>query len=267
MQDWSLHSDSTGGYFQCNRFVMQQTQQGGASGGGGDAGGDGERDIWAEERGNAHAETIRLRERNKKMARFLHHFTRFQAHRESLHLEGRMRRETLTRIAQALTDSVDAATLTSATTLAAAVTATAATPNPASPDLADRATTGVSYDGSAGQAIVGDAGNSFDGLKGGSSVPVTPERATPMKLLNRRSISSVGRNTPVEARAVTNRSGVPGKDSGYGNDNGSIDGRSGQKLKWLQGDKVPNPLEQLIIQRRHQAMVSVTSTEQQYHSS
>ena len=32
--------------------------------------------LWAEERGNAHAETMRLRERGKRMARFIHYFTR-----------------------------------------------------------------------------------------------------------------------------------------------------------------------------------------------
>jgi hypothetical protein len=60
MQDWSLHSDSTGGYFQCNRFVSQSH----------------EGDLWAEERGNAHAETLRLRDQAKIMARFIHYFTR-----------------------------------------------------------------------------------------------------------------------------------------------------------------------------------------------
>jgi hypothetical protein len=33
--------------------------------------------LWAEERGNAHAETMRLREKGKRMARFIHYFTRF----------------------------------------------------------------------------------------------------------------------------------------------------------------------------------------------
>ena len=33
--------------------------------------------LWAEERGNAHAETMRLREQGKRMARFIHYFTRF----------------------------------------------------------------------------------------------------------------------------------------------------------------------------------------------
>lgn len=33
--------------------------------------------LWQEERGNAHAETMRLREKGKRMARFIHYFTRF----------------------------------------------------------------------------------------------------------------------------------------------------------------------------------------------
>lgn len=68
MQDWTLHSDNTGGYFQCNRFVETNNNQNNSDGDGAD--------MWAEERGNAHAETMRLRERNRRMARFIHHFTR-----------------------------------------------------------------------------------------------------------------------------------------------------------------------------------------------
>jgi hypothetical protein len=70
MQDWSLHSDNTGGYFQCNRFTENS---GNVNVGNSET--DGE-DIWAEERGNAHAEAMRMREKNKRMARFIHHFTR-----------------------------------------------------------------------------------------------------------------------------------------------------------------------------------------------
>lgn len=67
MQDWSLHSDTTGGYFQCNRFQEAARNSEGSGNG----------EIWTEDRGNAHAETMRLRERNRKMARFIHHFTRY----------------------------------------------------------------------------------------------------------------------------------------------------------------------------------------------
>jgi hypothetical protein len=62
MQDWSLHSDNTGGYFQCNRY--RETPQG-------------EGDVFAEEMGSAAAETMRLRNKGARMARFIHYFTRF----------------------------------------------------------------------------------------------------------------------------------------------------------------------------------------------
>ena len=69
MQDWSLHSDNTGGYFQCNRFIANLKVR--------DIPKDSMvSDLWNEESGNAHAETLRLREKNKRMARFIHHFTR-----------------------------------------------------------------------------------------------------------------------------------------------------------------------------------------------
>jgi hypothetical protein len=32
--------------------------------------------LWAEEKGNAHAETMRFKERGKRMARFIHYYTR-----------------------------------------------------------------------------------------------------------------------------------------------------------------------------------------------
>ncbi|RYG70191.1 hypothetical protein EON64_00850 [archaeon] len=87
MQDWTLHSDNTGGYFQCNRFVQQPTSSNNESG-----------DMWSEERGNAHAEAMRARERSMKMARFIHHYTRYKAHSDSMVMELRMHKETLRRI-------------------------------------------------------------------------------------------------------------------------------------------------------------------------
>lgn len=131
MQDWSLHSDNTGGYFQCNRFVqnlkVKDLPEGGSA------------ELWAEESGNAHAETLRLREKNKRMARFIHHFTRFalpystlmftfnycvahvmntffsliryQAHGESVQMEGRMFKETANRIRDGLLASLSGGSL------------------------------------------------------------------------------------------------------------------------------------------------------------
>jgi len=69
--------------------------------------GEGDGDIWSEEKGNAHAETLRLRWRNQKMARFIHHFTRYQAHRESVGMEGRMYQATLLRIRGGLVASAE----------------------------------------------------------------------------------------------------------------------------------------------------------------
>lgn len=63
MQDWSLHSNTTGGFFQCNRFVSELMEKNG--------GDDSSKSLSAaaEEFGNAHLETIRMRERGNKMAR------------------------------------------------------------------------------------------------------------------------------------------------------------------------------------------------------
>lgn len=102
MQDWSLHSENTGGYFQCNRF--QEAASGGTGGGEGGEGGGG--DVWSEERGNAHAETLRMRQRNRTMARFIHHFTRFQAHGQSFQMESRMSKDTYKRIEDGLKQTV-----------------------------------------------------------------------------------------------------------------------------------------------------------------
>lgn len=95
MQDWSLHSDNTGGYFQCNKFVSDSAQGGVVD------------VLWAEEKGNAHAETLRLRERGKKMARFIHYYTRFQAHGDSMKMESKMQKETIDRITSGLNLSMN----------------------------------------------------------------------------------------------------------------------------------------------------------------
>lgn len=93
MQDWSLHSDNTGGYFQCNRF--RESKEGEAP------------DMFSDEKGSAHAETLRLRARGARMARFIHYFTRHQAHGDSVKMESRMFKETLTRISEGLRASRD----------------------------------------------------------------------------------------------------------------------------------------------------------------
>lgn len=98
MQDWSLHSDNTGGYFQCNRFTAEQPPAGGPEGEEGGASGA----LWAEEMGNAHAETLRMRERNRRMSRFIHHYTRFRAHGDSVGMEKQMRTAAESRILEGL---------------------------------------------------------------------------------------------------------------------------------------------------------------------
>jgi hypothetical protein len=98
LQDWSLHSQNTGGYFQCNRF---QDATGRIS--------SSEREAAdsLDERGNAHADALRMRQRSNKMARFIHHFTRFQAHGQSFQMESRMSKDTYKRIDDGLKASLN----------------------------------------------------------------------------------------------------------------------------------------------------------------
>jgi hypothetical protein len=103
MQDWTLHSDNTGGYFQCNRFIDNSNSlpiEGSNPNSALSSGGNGE--VWIDERGNAQAEAVRSRERNRRMARFIHHFTRFQAHGESVKMESRMFTQTIKRVNESL---------------------------------------------------------------------------------------------------------------------------------------------------------------------
>ena len=84
MEDWTLHSNSTGGYFQCNRFVESQNES--ATRG------------MEDQSGNAHMETFRMRLQAKRMSRFIHHYTRFKAHADSTTMEMKMYGETVSRI-------------------------------------------------------------------------------------------------------------------------------------------------------------------------
>lgn len=84
MEDWTLHSNTTGGYFQCNRFVESQNET--VSYG------------MEEQSGNAHAETFRMKVQAKRMSRFIHHYTRFKAHADSTTMEMKMYGETVSRI-------------------------------------------------------------------------------------------------------------------------------------------------------------------------
>jgi len=66
-EPWKLHTQATGGYFQCNRFTDVE-----AAGGGGGGGFD------ADALGSSHADAQRARQRNKEMAQFIHHFSRYK---------------------------------------------------------------------------------------------------------------------------------------------------------------------------------------------
>eukprot|EP00981_Chlorochromonas_danica_P013636 scaffold6591_cov328-Ochromonas_danica.AAC.10 len=102
MQDWALHSDSTGGYFQCNRFMENNNSNDNNNNNSDISELVESQTLWAEERGNAHAEAMRSRERSRKMARFIHHFTRHKAHADSMAMERKMHKETLKRIGDGL---------------------------------------------------------------------------------------------------------------------------------------------------------------------
>jgi len=91
MEKWSLHSNSTGGYFQCNKYVEK----------GLDAS-DGMTYSSGLEKGSSRAETVRLHMNANRMARLIHHFTRYSAHADSARREFAMRLETLQRIEYSL---------------------------------------------------------------------------------------------------------------------------------------------------------------------
>jgi hypothetical protein len=123
MQEWSLHNSNTGGFFQCNRFVQNDEdadwqrpgEEGGDANRGSNANNGGgraseevpySRMMFAEDTGSSHAETIRQRLKAQRVQRFIHHYTRYQAHNESMVLEMKMSRETVARIYNGLLDTV-----------------------------------------------------------------------------------------------------------------------------------------------------------------
>jgi hypothetical protein len=97
MQPWSLHSQRTGGFFQCNRFNED-----------GEAGGDARSDPRRHQNdtGNAHIEAIRQREAATRTARYIHHYTRFTAHGNSAQLESRMAIDATCRLQNILSRSM-----------------------------------------------------------------------------------------------------------------------------------------------------------------
>lgn len=90
MKDWSLHSNRTGGYFQCNRFVMD-VEEGRVEAPTGRSGGRRGRDgASIEELGSARMESYRTKQKALRVARFIHHLTRYQAHKDSAAMEARV---------------------------------------------------------------------------------------------------------------------------------------------------------------------------------
>ena len=105
MQDWSLHSQNTGGYFQCNRFVAndKKTDDAGYDMGDEDEFGMG---IYGDV-GSSRREDMLARRAGMRMERFLHHYTRFQSHDDSSMMEARMHMETMERLCRILMSSLD----------------------------------------------------------------------------------------------------------------------------------------------------------------
>ena len=114
MQDWKLHSQETGGYFQCNRFEDKS----GKNESDADAGRRGYEDDDEEEEesmnlrfygdvGSSRREEMKVREQGQRMERFLHHYTRFRSHDDSAKMEAKMHVETMERLCRILIASID----------------------------------------------------------------------------------------------------------------------------------------------------------------
>eukprot|EP00607_Mallomonas_marina_P001795 CAMPEP_0182439052 /NCGR_PEP_ID=MMETSP1167-20130531/86187_1 /TAXON_ID=2988 /ORGANISM="Mallomonas Sp, Strain CCMP3275" /LENGTH=237 /DNA_ID=CAMNT_0024632639 /DNA_START=389 /DNA_END=1099 /DNA_ORIENTATION=+ len=97
MQDWSLHSNNTGGFFQCNRFESTTGKNNEDEGENSAISA-----LMDVEGGSAMAEQMRMKIKADRMARFLHHFTRCRAHGESIEMEYKMKRDTIYRLQESL---------------------------------------------------------------------------------------------------------------------------------------------------------------------
>lgn len=96
MQDWSLHSNATGGFFQCNRHIANSL-------------GDSNESLAevTDEFGNAHLESRRNRVRGQKMAKFIQYYTQYMAHQESHGMEIKRMLTTMKRIKSSLVSSAE----------------------------------------------------------------------------------------------------------------------------------------------------------------
>lgn len=102
MQDWNLHSQNTGGYFQCNRYIASDSAENRQI--------DNEDDFSSGiygDIGSSRREDMRLRRAGERMERFLHHFTRFRSHEDSYNMECKMHMDTLERLCRILMMSLD----------------------------------------------------------------------------------------------------------------------------------------------------------------
>jgi uncharacterized integral membrane protein len=90
MQEWGLHSNQTGGYFQCNRFIGNEDEESSNN------------RYGNNEAGSSQMESIRNKNKGMRMARFIHHYSRYQAHGDSSIMENKMYKETTSRISDEL---------------------------------------------------------------------------------------------------------------------------------------------------------------------
>jgi hypothetical protein len=108
-KDWELHSSKTGGYFRCNRWAEDEEPVDDyvikppdgtpvppeSSSGSGNTGGGGQL-PFVSGRGDPHTFGTSLhaarmaRRRAREMGRFIHHYSRWTAHKESSNLERKM---------------------------------------------------------------------------------------------------------------------------------------------------------------------------------
>jgi len=128
-EPWKLHTQATGGYFQCNRFTDVEAVIG--------AGGD-SRWSGVDAVGSSHAEAQRAALRNKQMAQFIHYYTRYKAHTDSLALEMRLEPETIARLRSTLHCSVPRAAEKSSLTPLPPSSDTVGTPSTAAPSTPPR---------------------------------------------------------------------------------------------------------------------------------
>eukprot|EP00816_Leptocylindrus_hargravesii_P005436 CAMPEP_0196821042 /NCGR_PEP_ID=MMETSP1362-20130617/77541_1 /TAXON_ID=163516 /ORGANISM="Leptocylindrus danicus, Strain CCMP1856" /LENGTH=1396 /DNA_ID=CAMNT_0042200105 /DNA_START=339 /DNA_END=4526 /DNA_ORIENTATION=- len=83
-QDWRLHGRRTGGYFRCNKWTPENDEESKTNSNGR------QNRLHPELQGTSQQNARQTRKNAKAMARFLHHYSRFNAHKESSDLERNM---------------------------------------------------------------------------------------------------------------------------------------------------------------------------------